>query len=112
VQVQLLAQLLEQLQEQVRCLFELSYCSLILSICIVLGPIGTLAGAAIGGAIGGIVGAGGGKKVAEKQQSQIDQELFYHDIAHRWQPDEEVKNCRNCNKEFSAIRRKHHCRYD
>lgn len=77
---------------------------------VVLGPIGTLAGAVVGTAIGGIFGGAAGKKVAQKQQSQMDQELFYHDLNTRWQPDEEATHCRACGKGFKTTRRRHHCR--
>jgi len=31
--------------------------------------------------------------------------------AHQWVPDFDAKKCMNCNRDFTIIRRRHHCRY-
>ena len=28
-----------------------------------------------------------------------------------WEKDDNVKNCENCEKEFTVFKRRHHCRY-
>lgn len=73
---------------------------------IVLGPVGIVLGAVGGFAAGGVAGHKTGKAIQRKQ----NRDIVRIEMDAKWVPDENAKNCYGCQKEFTQVRRRHHCR--
>ena len=73
---------------------------------IVLGPAGIVLGAIGGFVAGGAAGHQTGKAIKHKQE----QDIVRIQMDKKWVPDENAKNCYGCQKEFTTVRRRHHCR--
>jgi FYVE zinc finger len=69
------------------------------------GPPGMVLGAVLGAAVGGGVGYGAGRVLDNSKQ--IDAELRAHAHTKGWV---DGSQCMRCRREFSLVRRHHHCR--
>eukprot|EP01095_Lingulamoeba_sp_RSL-Kostka_P012717 TRINITY_DN506_c0_g1_i1.p1 TRINITY_DN506_c0_g1~~TRINITY_DN506_c0_g1_i1.p1 ORF type:complete len:476 (+),score=206.26 TRINITY_DN506_c0_g1_i1:77-1504(+) len=67
-------------------------------------------GVVIGTAVGGVIGTGVGVGTTAVIALAGDKQMHKARLNHQWQPDKYAKNCNLCNKKFTQITRKHHCR--
>lgn len=67
---------------------------------------GAVVGAAVGAAGGAAIGAAGSTVLALTTERQMHKAR----LSEQWQPDKFAKRCNGCDKKFSKVIRKHHCR--
>lgn len=66
-------------------------------------------GAGGGAVTGGALGYKIGKKIGRLKNSEVEKEVFESHLKDKWEEDDKVTHCNYCKREFSTIRRKHHC---
>ena len=77
---------------------------------VLIGPIGGLVGGGAGVLIGGAVGRMTGKLIAKKLTRAAEREYFRAELGSQWVRDKDAPRCMACNKSFSPIKRRTHCR--
>jgi len=67
---------------------------------------GAVVGAAIGASAGATVGHGVGKVIRKGN----DKDMAKARLNEKWAPDSSTKNCIGCERKFTQVKRRHHCR--
>lgn len=70
----------------------------------------TVPGAVVGAALGASAGASVGHGVGKIIRKGNDKDAAKSRLLENWQPDSSTKNCTQCQKKFSQMNRRHHCR--